>query len=339
MPLHQLISKSFSRFFPAVAFIAMLFVAGCHETTVPASVPVKSGPVQIYPYGEALFALDPMNLDGPLREMQQDYSFFLGTTLDTLQVLQIRGFILDPVNRQLAEACKEKYPDSKFLEDDLGELFARCKVHLPSFEAPVVYTYISGLLYEMPVQYVDTVLIIGLDMYLGRLYEPYRAIGIPMFMSRRMEKQNILPDCARQVALSLIPSNTAPKTLLDYMVIEGKVLYAMDMLLPPTPDSLKIGYTASQYDWCIENEKNIWRMLIDQELLYSPDPLVVRKYMQDGPFTAGLPEGSPAMLGKWIGWQIVRSYMQKQRDIELTELFDAADSQIILSQSGYKPKK
>ena len=80
-------------------------------------------------------------------------------------------------------------------------------------------------------------------------------------------------------------------------------------------------------------------MLIDQELLYSSDPLVIRKYMQDGPFTAGLPEGSPAMLGKWVGWQIVRNYMQKNDDVTLSNLFGVTDSQVILSQSGYKPKK
>ena len=59
-------------------------------------------------------------------------------------------------------------------------------------------------------------------------------------------------------------------------------------------------------------------MMIDQDLLYSSDPLVIRKFIQDGPFTAGMPEGAPAMLGKWIGWQIVRNYMQKNEETDLT---------------------
>jgi uncharacterized protein YjaZ len=73
--------------------------------------------------------------------------------------------------------------------------------------------------------------------------------------------------------------------------------------------------------------------------LFSPDPLVIRKFIQDGPFTAGMPEGAPAMLGKWAGWQIVRSYMNKHRDVSLEQLFKTTDSQVILSESGYKPKK
>jgi uncharacterized protein YjaZ len=137
----------------------------------------------------------------------------------------------------------------------------------------------------------------------------------------------------------LIPPETAPKILLDHMILHGKVLYAMDLLLPETPDSLKTGYTAAQSEWCLDNEKELWQLLIDQELLFSPDPLVIRKFIQDGPFTAGMPEGAPAMLGKWTGWQIVRSYMNKHRDVTLEQLFKTTDSQVILSESGYKPKK
>jgi uncharacterized protein YjaZ len=113
----------------------------------------------------------------------------------------------------------------------------------------------------------------------------------------------------------------------------------MDRFLPGTPDELKIGYTPDQLEWCRENEKSLWKMMIDQELLYSSDPLVNRKFIQDGPFTAGLPEGAPAMLGRWIGWQIVRSYMKKHSETDLLHLFELSDSQLILSQSGYKPKR
>jgi hypothetical protein len=45
------------------------------------------------------------------------------------------------------------------------------------------------------------------------------------------------------------------------------------------------------------------------------------------------------MLGRWIGWQIVRSYMKKNKETSLSELFSFSDSQQILSESGYKPKK
>ncbi|MFA4863831.1 MAG: hypothetical protein WC605_08685, partial [Bacteroidales bacterium] len=194
-------------------------------------------------------------------------------------------------------------------------------------------------LYEFPVQYIDSVIVIGIDMFLGWDFEQYRAAGLPVYLTRRMEPANIIPECSRQIAFSLLPENPQTKTLLDQMIIHGKVLYAMDLFVPGTPDSLKIGYTKSQLKWCFENESELWRLFIDQEMLFRSDPALNSRFIQDGPFTAGLPDGSPAMLGRWTGWQIVRSFMKKNSGITLRQLFELADSQQILSQSGYKPKK
>jgi hypothetical protein len=123
------------------------------------------------------------------------------------------------------------------------------------------------------------------------------------------------------------------------MLLHGKVLYAMDAFLPDTPDSLKIGYTREQMKWCENNEASIWRLFIDQEMLYRNDPFLNSRFIQDGPFTAGLPEGAPAMLGRFIGWQMIRAYMKKHPDLTLLSLFEISDSQQILSESGYKPRK
>jgi uncharacterized protein YjaZ len=320
-------------------FLALL-MASCqyHENKKVNENQPNQG-IVIHSYGHDLFALNPMDLEPGLDSLLAEYSFFLGNEIDTQKSLQIRDFIMDPLNRDLAEKSEEKYHDISFLKTGLSNLFRQCENQFSGFRYPQVYTYISGLLYEMPVQYVDSVMIIGLDMFLGRNYEPYRAIGLPGYMTRRMEKEDILPECAKQVAIYHLPMAAEPKTLLDNMILEGKVLYAMDLLLPGTPDSLKIGYTSSQMEWCLGNEKNLWRMMIDKELLYSTDPRTVSKFIQDGPFTAGFPDGAPAMLGKYIGWQIVRSYMEKHDDASLTDLYNATDSQIILNNSGYKPKK
>jgi hypothetical protein len=48
---------------------------------------------------------------------------------------------------------------------------------------------------------------------------------------------------------------------------------------------------------------------------------------------------SPSRLGEWIGLQIIRSYMQKNRDVTLQMLLQETDAQKILTLSGYKPEK
>jgi len=317
-----------------------MLISGCQTGIKPQQqVQAKVENVKIVDYGQALFSLDPAKVKEGLDSLSGEFHFFIGDKPDTLKVIQIQDFISDPFNRGLFEKSRSVYPDLVFLEDGLTKTFGKIKTAYPEFQVPRVYTYISGLLYEFPVQNIDSVIVIGIDMFLGWDFEGYRAAALPVYLTRRMEPQNIIPECSRQIAFSLLPQNPQPRTLLDQMILHGKVLYAMDLFLPETPDSLKIGYTKSQMEWCHENEAALWRLLIDQELLFRNDAALSTRFIQDGPFTTGLPSGSPAMLGRWMGWQIVRSYMKKNSGTSLQQLFNLADSQDILSQSGYKPKK
>jgi hypothetical protein len=330
--------KKLLQLFSVLAFFLVLTACQQHKRS-DKETKTQIERVEISDYGEALFSLDPFNVSKGLDSLAGEFHFFIGDDLDTLKVLQIRDFIRDPFNRALARRCNEIYPDLVVLEDGLTKTFGNIKSILPGFRVPEVYTYVSGLLYESPVEYLDSVMIIGLDMFLGWDYEQYRAAGIPVYVTRRMEPQNIIPECSRQIAYSMLPDHTRPKTLLDYMLLHGKIMYAMDLFIPGTPDSLKIGYTKNQLRWCEDNEASIWRLFIDQEMLYRSDAFLNNRFIQDGPFTAGLPEGSPAMLGRWVGWQIIRNYMKKNPGTSLNQLFENSDSQLILSQSGYKPKK
>ena len=323
-------------------FIPLLIIltGSCrHKTTNPDTNTGNFESVKISDYGRALFSLDPMKIKEGLDSLSVDFHIFIGDDPDTLQAIQIRDFIMDPFNRELAATCVETYPDMSFLENGLRQCFADVRQYDSAFHAPKVYTYISGLLYESPVEYADSAMVIGLDMFLGWDYRQYRAAGIPVYLTRRMERQNIVPECARQIALSFVPEKYEPKSLLDFMLMHGKVLYAMDLFLPGTPDSLKIGYTAGQLDWADENESSVWRLIIDQQDLYNTNSFINTRFIQDGPFTSGLPEGSPAMLGRYIGWHIIRSYMKKNPGTDLKTLFAMEDSQLILTRSGFKPRR
>jgi hypothetical protein len=61
------------------------------------------------------------------------------------------------------------------------------------------------------------------------------------------------------------------------------------------------------------------------------------KYVSEGPTTGGFPKESPGNLGQWIGYRIVKSYMEKQPD-NLMALMNENDYKKILHDSGYKPE-
>jgi hypothetical protein len=275
-----------------------------------------------------------------LGDIYGEYSFFLGENyLDTLNIIRMYNFLTDPMIQGLKIKVDEVFPSLDGMEEELALAFKYIKYYFPGFKTPEVFSYISGLYYEAPIEYFDSVMIISLDLYLGSDFEPYRSIGLPKYKTRRMNAQHLIPECMKQVGLSLFPEELPHRSLLDQMIYHGKLLYFLDLVLPSCPDSLKIGYRKDEMDWCENNDSRIWAFILERDLLYSTDPFVVNKFIQDGPFTTGFPEESPAMIGRWTGWQIVRAFMQKEEDITLKELFELTDNQDILSRSRYKPSR
>jgi len=110
-------------------------------------------------------------------------------------------------------------------------------------------------------------------------------------------------------------------------------------MLPDYPGYLKMDYTPAQFDWITKNESHIWAAIIENRMLYSTDNHLIRAFMMDGPFTAEFSKDSPPRLGEWIGWQIVRTYMDENTNVSLNQLMQENDPQKILTLSGYKPGK
>jgi uncharacterized protein YjaZ len=124
--------------------------------------------------------------------------------------------------------------------------------------------------------------------------------------------------------------------LIEQMVEEGKKLYVLDAFLPNTPDSLKTGYTQLQLNNCYEGEKNIWAYFIQSDLLYQFDPSQISQYVNDGPNTAELGQWSPGNIGQFVGWQIVKKWMDKNSTNTLEKLIKTPAKQIF-EEARYKP--
>ena len=130
------------------------------------------------------------------------------------------------------------------------------------------------------------------------------------------------------------------KDLLSQMVYNGKQLYLKDLFLPNYSDAEKIGYTPDQIKWCEENESYMWRYFIEEEMLYSADQKLITRFINPAPFSKfylEIDNESPGQVGAWIGWQMVRSYMENNK-VSVEDLLKT-DAKEIFSKSKYKPKK
>ncbi len=294
--------------------------------------------VHIKQYGKALFLLDTAEMKTGLKKIKPDFLLFLNADLeDTANVNQLKRFVADTLNRFLFKQTMTVFPTVSPLEKSLSAALSRFLYFFSNQNLPSFYSYISGGYFEAPVLSADSVILIGLDNYLGGNFVYYARMGVPRYKAHWMVKQEVPVDVMKTMYETLPFTKTKANNLLDMMIAAGKELYFLDAMMPRVADTLKIRYTKKQLQWVEKNEKNIWGFLIGQKLLFSADFMQTNKLMQDGPFTKGFDAAAPARLGQWVGWQIVSAYMDKNRDVTLKQLLQITDSQKILNKSGYKP--
>lgn len=335
--------RSISLFF---IFIAILMTTSCKQSKQKSADKLTESKEtagvahrkSILRYEVALFSIKPEHFASGLEEIAPTFSVFLGDNYKTREaVIQLQEFVNDPQNRRTYQDCMSQYPDLEWLELGLNEAFDNFIQEFPGAGRPQVYTYISGFDFQYPVKYADSTMIISLDMYLGSDYKDYRTMGIPLYVSQRLTRDHILPDCVRELCYPLL-ERPKTQTLLDVMIEEGKIRCFSEVLLPEVGDELLMGFSPAQLKWCSENESNLWSFMIENELLYSTDAQAMSMFMTDGPFTSSFSQESPARTGAWLGWQIVRSYIKKTGS-SLPALLKNINSQEILEKSGYKPKR
>jgi len=325
-----------------VIFISLL-VASCSSGDKRLKVDVsdvKIPEVIIHRYDLDLFSMGKGPLQQGLEVLKPSYRFFLDTDLgNPVKLAEMKAYLENPRNVDFYQAVNSAYKDIGDLEKQMTFAFRHYLHYYPDSRLPVVFAYVSGGDYDYPVQFADSVLLIGLDNYLGGDYKAYVADGLPVYRLTRMTPGNIIPDCMRVLANITQPAAMPGNTLLEQMVEAGKKLYFIDAMIPGTPDRYKIGYSQSHYDWIRANESHVWAAIIENKMLFSADGQTIRVFMADGPFTAEFSKDSPARLGEWIGWQIVRHYMAENSAVTLPGLMSERDAQKILTESRYKPAK
>jgi uncharacterized protein YjaZ len=109
--------------------------------------------------------------------------------------------------------------------------------------------------------------------------------------------------------------------------------------LPDYTDAERIGYTEDHIKWCQENESYMWEYFVSNKMLYSSDPKLPNRFINLAPFSKfylEIDNETPGRVGQWVGWQIVRSYMQNN-EVSVIQLLKT-DPIELFEKSKYKPK-
>lgn len=248
----------------------------------------------------------------------------------------LAGFLNDVYINQLVDEVNLQYSQTASIEKELTDAFKRYHTFVPEARVPKVVFCISALNYSVVA--TDSVMAIGLDMFLGSNYEPYRAMAFPEYILQRKNKEHLVPETLLGWLLSEFPKDGTKNSLVDFMVYQGKILFLLDIMLPEYKDDRLFGFTPESLEFVEENEAQIWAYFVEKKLLFTEDRREIMKYIDEAPFAAGMPREVPGRIGLWVGRNIVKSYLDNNPGVTLPQLMENRDYKGIFTQSKYKPR-
>ncbi|HEU5164908.1 MAG TPA: hypothetical protein VFU29_05180 [Chitinophagaceae bacterium] len=330
-------------------FLIIFFFIGCTNDKGPDVSNIKVD-IPIERFDKSFFALDTNNIATGLKELMQSYPDFYTDFMQ--QILGVSGSDSNKVTHDVSKIfirgyssmyqnLSKQYSDVNWLQKDIQKAFQYVKYYFPEYKTSKIVLFMGP--FDAPgVALTGSGIAIGLHQFGGKDFPAYQSMEaqqlFPAYISRRFESQYIVVNCMKAVIEDIYPDKSGTKGLVEQMIEKGKQWWLLDKFLPATPDSLKTGFTKQQLSWCEANEGMIWNDIITtQKDLYTKDPMSIQNYLGEAPYTQSLGPSSPGNTGQWIGWQIVKTFADKNSSMSVPDVLKT-DARKILEEARYKPK-
>jgi hypothetical protein len=341
------------------AILIGLILSGCSDPNGWKKVDVSKETVNytVSRFDQDFFAIDTNHIAESEAKLRAKYGNFYNdyvnhimnfgrplSAVDTTRhdpLIDIVNFLGNKSDRDLYDTVQKEYPNTTDIQTGLTDMLKHYQHYFP--QKPHI-TRIITFITEFSdgiATYDDSTICIGLDMYLGSTYRYYASVDLPQFMIAKLQKPYIVPNVAEALYMANFDKTAynAQLPLIEALINEGKKYYFMECMLPDAPDSVIMGYTSRQEEWCRNSEKTIWQFFNERDLLYKINYMEQKRYTTDGPTTTGMPADSPPKVGSWVGWQIVRKFMKNSGGkVKLPDLLDKYSAKEIFASSNYKPK-
>lgn len=309
----------------------MLLFSCANENSEEAEIAKIDMDVHIERFDQAFARATPANL----QNLKADYPFLFSKDYNDAYYISKLG---DTLMHALAEQVEAQITDFPKLEAEIADLFRHLQYYFPRFKKPRIVTVVSYVDYRSKIFVNDSVAIISIDTYLGSDHEFYRSIS--KYIREQFNESQIVVDMAGSYAESYI-FQAERRTLLDDMIYYGKQLYFKDKVIPFKTDAEKIGYTQEQLDWAMANEFQIWQYFIERELLFSTDSKLPSRFINPAPFSKFqlelIDNESPGRIGQYLGWQIVKAYMDNN-EVSFQDMLSKSTEEIF-NNSNFKARK
>lgn len=322
-------------------FIVMIVWMGCRDNADECVIAPDVSNISMTVNYEAL---SDSITNAPSQEALEDFlkrhpkimrNFLKGDITDSTFLNYWYTLFNNPSIHELLLDTHKVFGNEEELKSQFEEAFRNLKFYYPEFNAPRIQTVICGLETDMVVK--DSTIMIGLDSYLGASakYRPQ----VYEYQLSQYTPESIVPSVMLIYGISPATNSINPedKTVLSDMITYGKAFYFAKHMLPCVADSTLIGYTAPEMKQVRANEDIIWKTLIDNEALYSTEKTDKQHYLEPRPKTYEVGDQCPGRIAQWVGWQIIRAFMDEHKNVSLQELMQMSDAQKLFRDSHYRP--
>ncbi|MGL5913424.1 MAG: hypothetical protein ACRCZB_04610 [Bacteroidales bacterium] len=326
------------------SILLTILIINCQcERAKLSKIPLK---VSIERFEQELFECDEDSLVGQISLWQQKYGEFfdfycsgiigVGTPENEDFLDNLKGFLMADIVQESYQMSQEIFDELTSFDKQLTLAFKRYKLHFPNDTVPRIVSYVSG--FNQSIMLTQDIIGVGLDKYLGADYENYPLLGFYKYMIRNMIPEKLATDIISSWAKGIFPYQVRADELISRMIWEGKILYFTKQLLPNEADTCIFGFSKEQLTSCRSNEGFMWLHLVEKKLLFTGHPFTIAKFTEERPFTQEFSREAPGKAANWLGYRLVKKYMEQNDKITLKDLMLSNNYRQILEESGYNPR-
>lgn len=322
-----------------------LMVAGCRSNPLDVDISGVDVNIELERFDRDLFEMDQDTMDGAIGALYKCYDDFfdvfnvhvinIGQASSRRYSSYLSMFINDPTNREVFEYTNQIFASTTEIEAGLTSGFRHYLYHYPDSVPPRVVGYVSR--FNQGLFTVGHCVGVGLDQYLGSDCNYYRQMGVPNYLAQKKVPVRVPVDVMYAWATQLYPYNDSVDNVLSRMVYHGQMAWFVGAMFPKLEEQLNMGFTDDQMKWCRNNEKQMWTHLVEEKLLFSTDPMNIRKLVEDAPHTRFYTSESPGRAAVWQGWQIINAFVEQNPKLTIHQVMSQRNYQELLRLSRYNP--
>ncbi|MBS3914759.1 MAG: hypothetical protein KG003_09675 [Bacteroidetes bacterium] len=183
-----------------------------------------------------------------------------------------------------------------------------------------------------------TVVAYSAEMFLDDTFPLYKMLEVPDFYNRYNATEQLPAMLVWNYLKAKYESEFPSKNMLDEAVFNGKIWYTMERVFGEKELWKNLGYTEMEWKKMVEEEGQIWRHYVNENMLFNSNFNAYKRYFIYGnhTFGSGIPPDCPPLIGNFTGYRIVKAFM-KEKNMSLKELWAFKDAADLYRKSTYNP--